>query len=164
MVKQAVDDDMAALYQPHFDPFGFRPATSVCTDDIHGPPAFTSARATTSTAPSRVLVFKRQPLKFPSRRAAMHFVRGRTIAPRSAASRALRTTRRASSTQQSEYSNARRYSGFRASPANPWPGRCCASAAAGDARRCGHRKEAEPRLPATASGLCGEGGQTSAAK
>ncbi len=67
----------------------------------HGPPAFTTAFARTSPPPS-----SRSRHPPPSGSARSKRLRVRISAPRAAASRAFSTTSRASSTQQSEYSNA----------------------------------------------------------
>ena len=82
------------------------PRRRCSTSSTHGPAALTSARAA---------IVSRRPLArsssvtrqtSPSRTAECASVPTRIAAPRSAASRALSTTRRASSTQQSEYSKA----------------------------------------------------------
>src|SRR6266481_2593535 len=84
--------------------FALTPAPDVSTSSTHGPPALTSARA---------LIVERSPLdvfstvtcQIPSIcRISTARERVRISAPRSAASRAVSTTRRASSTKQSEYS------------------------------------------------------------
>src|SRR5207249_4438135 len=65
------------------------------TSLTHGPAALTIARARTSTPPESAACHSA-----PSRRAKRHSVPTRMRAPRSAASTAFATTRRASSTQQ----------------------------------------------------------------
>jgi hypothetical protein len=81
---------------------GGRPRTLVLNAPTHGPVALTSARAVTMSRRPRTssTSVHRDP-----RSARTQRVRVRMTAPRAAASTALRTTSRASSTQQSEYSN-----------------------------------------------------------
>ena len=77
------------------------PATSA----THGPAALTSARARmVRCTPVRFVAAARQRHRPSVRSADTQAVRGAIVAPRSAASRAFSTTRRESSTQQSEYS------------------------------------------------------------
>ena len=80
----------------------FARTTPASTSETQGPAALTRARAATVSPDCRVSAHA-----CPDRWAAMQRVRVRMSAPRSAASRAFSTTRRASSTQQSEYSKPR---------------------------------------------------------
>ena len=88
------------------------PTTSRSTRVTYGPAAFTSTRASAVAPPSSVSCHTPS-----ARRAPMQRVRVRMSAPRAAASRAFSTTRRASSTQQSEYSKPRVNSGRSGAPA-----------------------------------------------
>ena len=90
-------------------------ATLRMISSTHGPPALTSARARCVARPCVPSVVSTH--RSPCRSAVITRVRVMTRAPRSAASRAFRATSRESSTQQSEYSKARRYSGFSGLPA-----------------------------------------------
>lgn len=94
-------------------------STSSFTTFIHGPAALTMPLARWACCcPSRFCVVMCQ--YPPMRRAEVHLVRVRIFAPFSAALRALSTTSRASSTQQSEYSKARRYLSLSGTPASAW--------------------------------------------
>ena len=74
----------------------------------HGPLALTTPLAATGKRVPVVLSSSVASQREPRRASLTHSVRVRTSAPRKCASRAFSTTRRASCTQQSEYSNARR--------------------------------------------------------
>ena len=94
----------------------FARTTDWTTFSAHGPAALTSARALT-LVDSPVLTSSTDNTQWsPSRRAVAQRTRGLMLAPRALASTALRITRRASSTQQSEYSNALAKDGLRALP------------------------------------------------
>ena len=92
-------------------------STLLITCPTQGPAAFTRARARisrgTRVASSRMVSRH----SAPCRTAARQRVRGAMVAPWSAASRAFSTTRRESSTQQSEYSKPRRKRGCNGAPA-----------------------------------------------
>ena len=136
------------------------------TSPTQGPPALTSARARDD--PRRAV---RPPRSVTRQRAAV--ARGRRrrgcavriSAPRAAASRALSTTRRASSTQQSEYSKpvvkrvlqrpARRVAAS---------GRGCASAAGSCARRDGRRRRARAAAARPAAARRGAAARSAAAR
>ena len=82
------------------------PETRPMTSSTQGPAALAMAFARAfDRLPSALVNSMSQPS--PVRRAEVAAVRVSTVAPRSRASSALSTTRRASSTQQSEYSKAR---------------------------------------------------------
>ena len=104
VLEQPRHHDVAAFHQPHAGrrvlPARRRSARATPKAPRHS----TSTRARSSTPSGSV----RCPERRRRHRAASQRVRVRMSAPRSAASRAVSTTRRASSTQQSEYSKARR--------------------------------------------------------
>ena len=92
-------------------------STVSATDAVQAPVAFTSALAVTILRWPRSITTSRQ---MSVRSARTQRAPVRMSAPRSAASTALRTTRRESSTTQSEYSNAVPNGRFSASPTGWW--------------------------------------------
>src|SRR5436190_1227802 len=92
------------------------PITEPRTWLTHGPPVLMRHLALISLLPPLFISSRVHVQLPPSRRADTQRVRGLMSAPRSAASRALSTTRRASSTQQSEYSKPRVKSGLSGVP------------------------------------------------
>ena len=116
VVVELVDDDVAALDQA--DAVGRVHADDRAEHLAHPGPAGVDQKLRAATVVLRAAcasssVQRHRPS---SRRALTQRVRVLMSAPRSAASRALSTTRRASSTQQSEYSKARVNSGLSGLP------------------------------------------------
>ena len=91
--------------------------TVSATDAVQAPVALTSARAVITWRWPRSITASRQ---MSSRSARTQRAPVRISAPRSAASTALRTTSRESSTTQSEYSNAVPNGRFSALPTGWW--------------------------------------------
>ena len=155
MVEQPVDDDVAALDQPDARRRVRAGATSVMTSRHPGPAGIDERRARDLVAARRSSTFERVSARRPSCALGGDAAGARCgwSAPRSAASTALRTTRRESSTQQSEYSKPRSEVRLERPPR----GIACEIERAGrrqDARgrRDGHRGTGRAGAPARAAG------------
>jgi DNA-directed RNA polymerase subunit K/omega len=101
VIVELARHDMAAAHEA--DLLGrVLPGDVLMMSPTHGPPALTSARAVISSA--RAVALDRHAPEVAVPRGADTRVRTMIRAPRASASRAFSTTRRESSTQQSEYS------------------------------------------------------------